>query len=61
MTNSELIKKEIEKIKSMTIELRNDLFEKGIDESFDRFNDILWELNVPLTNWVNSLKDKIDN
>ena len=67
MTPSELIEKEIEKIKSMTIELRNDLFynqlpnKENSNELLDRFNAILWEINAPLTNLVNSFKNKIDN
>lgn len=51
---------EAEKIRQMTIQLRNDLFSGKAkntgNELLDRFNKILWEIEVPLKNRINNIK-----
>lgn len=51
---------EVEKIRQMTIQLRNDLFSGKVkntgNELLDRFNKILWEIEVPLKNRINNVK-----
>lgn len=56
--NNELLSA-AEKIRQMTIQLRNDLFSGKVkntgNELLDRFNKILWEIEVPLKNRINNI------
>lgn len=52
---------EVEKIRQMTLQLRDDLFYGKVkhtgNELLDRFNKILWEIEVPLKNRINTIND----
>ena len=52
---------EVEKIRQMTLQLRDDLFYCKVkytgNELLDRFNKILWEIEVPLKNRINTIND----
>lgn len=60
ITTKHLLEK-LEKIKQMTLDLRDNIFygrvkNKG-NEMLDEFNKILWEIEVPLKNGINELDD----
>ena len=61
MITTEHLLKKLEKVRQMTLDLRNNLFygkvkNKG-NEMLDEFNKILWEIEVPLKNGINELED----
>lgn len=60
ITTKHLLEK-LEKVKQMTLDLRDNIFygrvkNKG-NEMLDEFNKILWEIEVPLKNGINELDD----
>jgi len=60
ITTKHLLEK-LEKVKQMTLDLRDNIFygrvkNKG-NEMLDEFNKILWEIEVPLKNEINELDD----
>lgn len=60
ITTKRLLEK-LEKVRQMTLDLRDNIFygrvkNKG-NEMLDEFNKILWEIEVPLKNGINELDD----
>jgi hypothetical protein len=65
MITTEHLLEKLEKVKQMTIDLRNNIFygkvkNKG-NKILDEFNKILWEIEVPLKNGINELEDTKKN
>ncbi len=61
MITTEHLLEKLEKVKQMTLDLRDNIFygrvkNKG-NEMLDEFNKILWEIEVPLKNGINELDD----
>lgn len=60
ITTKHLLEK-LEKVKQMTLDLRDNIFYGGVknkgNEMLDEFNKILWEIEVPLKNGINELDD----
>lgn len=61
MTTTKHLLEKLEKVKQMTLDLRDNIFygrvkNKG-NEMLDEFNKILWEIEVPLKNGINELGD----
>lgn len=61
MITTEQLLEKLDKVRQMTLDLRNNIFygkvnSKG-NEMLDEFNKILWEIEVPLKNGINELED----
>lgn len=59
MTTTEHLLEKLEKVKQMTLDLRDNIFYGRVknngNEMLDEFNKILWEIEVPLKNGINEL------
>ena len=59
MSSKETVLKELEKIIGMTLELRDKFFFGKVknrrNNVLDVFNNVIWEMQVPLKNLINSL------
>ena len=59
MTTTEHLLEKLEKVKQMTLDLRDNIFYGRVknngNEMLDEFNKILWEIEVPLKIGINEL------
>ncbi len=59
MANKKDVQNEVQNVKEILLQLRDDCFygkvhNKG-NELLDRFNKVIWEIEVPLTNLINEM------